>query len=116
MRPFGTDDDDIELNYIFDRNVQSSFAIVNAVESQTPPLVEDTFWAYQDKIVPPMPHTKMSAKLNQHPPKLHSYVVIKKESDADVAHRSKDEESRYLKREERKRCGVSFLSIPFMKA
>lgn len=32
MRPFGMDDDDIELDYIFERNVATSFAIVNRLQ------------------------------------------------------------------------------------
>lgn len=103
MRPFGTDDDDIELNYIFDRNLQSSFAIVNAVEMQSPSLVEDSFWPYQDKVVPRLPHTKMSAKLPEHPPKLHSYVFINKPEDTDTAEPTPADKNRSAKREKRKR-------------
>lgn len=86
MRPLGTDDDDFELNYILDRNIRTSFAIVNAVETaECPPIVEDAFWSYQDKLVPPVNHTKMSSKLAEHPPKLHSYVELKNFDDDEAS-------------------------------
>ena len=36
MRPFGLDDDDIELAYILDRNLVTSFAIVDCLQTQKP--------------------------------------------------------------------------------
>ena len=36
MRPFGLDDDDIELAYILDRNLVTSFAIVDCLQNQKP--------------------------------------------------------------------------------
>ncbi|RCN28702.1 hypothetical protein ANCCAN_25555 [Ancylostoma caninum] len=36
MRPFGLDDDDIELSYILDRNLVISFAIVDCLQADQP--------------------------------------------------------------------------------
>ena len=34
MRPFGTDDDDIELNYILNRHLKAAFAMANDINEQ----------------------------------------------------------------------------------
>ncbi len=86
MRPFGTDDDDIELNYILDRHVQASFTLVNSVCQQSPALVPDKFWRDSgnlDASIYSLPHTKNSAKIKEHPPRLHSYVRLKRAADAE---------------------------------
>ena len=79
MNPFGTDDDDIELNYILDRHIQASFLLVNQVHEQDPPLRKDKFYKSQIYYVP---HTNMSVKIREHPPKLHAVVEIVNPEDA----------------------------------
>ncbi len=87
MRPFGTDDDDIELSYILDRHVQASFTLVNSVCQQSPALVPDKFWRDSnnlDAAIYSLPHTKNSAKIKEHPPKLHAYAKLKHPTDAEL--------------------------------
>jgi hypothetical protein len=44
MKPFGTDDDDIELNWILDRNIRISFALADNVYDQVKlPLISHDF-------------------------------------------------------------------------
>jgi hypothetical protein len=72
MRPFGNDDDDIELNYILDRNVRTGFALVNQVHSQTPPIVEDQFFRLKFGLSNnfSLPHTEHSRKYPDRLPRL----------------------------------------------
>ncbi|EPB76376.1 Bestrophin [Ancylostoma ceylanicum] len=83
MRPFGLDDDDIEMNYILDRNLATSFALVNVLQGiELADLEEDQFWKNKDSKVDPLPHTVFSRQLSEHRPKLHSYVKLGS-SDSD---------------------------------
>ncbi|XP_077983031.1 bestrophin-2a-like [Glandiceps talaboti] len=59
LNPYGGDDDDFELNYIIDRNVQVGFSIVDALHRQIPNLEKDKNW---DQLIVELPYTKSSMK------------------------------------------------------
>ncbi|KAL3993832.1 Bestrophin RFP-TM chloride channel family protein [Acanthocheilonema viteae] len=42
MNPFGDDDDDLEINWLIDRNLQVGMTIVD--QAWEPPLIKDQFW------------------------------------------------------------------------
>ncbi|CAO1430073.1 unnamed protein product [Diamesa tonsa] len=44
MNPFGEDDDDFEVSYMIDRNLQMSYLIVDEMHNEHPELVKDQYW------------------------------------------------------------------------
>uniref|UniRef100_A0A915BQ29 Bestrophin homolog n=1 Tax=Parascaris univalens TaxID=6257 RepID=A0A915BQ29_PARUN len=87
MRPFGMDDDDIELDYIFERNVATSFAIVNRLQmTEYVPLENDAFWSSSNENkIQAIPHTGLSCQTKQHRPVRHvpSYQPINRDDVED---------------------------------
>ncbi|GAU99255.1 hypothetical protein RvY_10285 [Ramazzottius varieornatus] len=44
INPWGEDDDDFEVNWFIDRHVQASYAMVDDMHHEVPPLVKDRYW------------------------------------------------------------------------
>uniref|UniRef100_A0A915JIT6 Bestrophin homolog n=1 Tax=Romanomermis culicivorax TaxID=13658 RepID=A0A915JIT6_ROMCU len=59
INPLGDDDDDFELNYVLDRNVQIAHLLADGVHGQLPPLQKDLYWGQAN---PHVPYTKASMK------------------------------------------------------
>uniref|UniRef100_A0A914W6N2 Bestrophin homolog n=1 Tax=Plectus sambesii TaxID=2011161 RepID=A0A914W6N2_9BILA len=45
LNPLGEDDDDFEINYLLDRNLQAALTIVDYTEDRQPTLEKDIFWS-----------------------------------------------------------------------
>ena len=44
LNPFGENDDDFEVNYLIDRNIITSYMIVDEMHKEHPELLKDPFW------------------------------------------------------------------------
>lgn len=79
LRPLGEDDDDLELNYLLDRNIQVAIATVDEIFDQRPELSLDPFLiSTQSSGTVRLPHTHKSigAKKTEHPPKQHYCLSV----------------------------------------
>ncbi|MCL4139714.1 UNVERIFIED_CONTAM: hypothetical protein GTU68_050806, partial [Idotea baltica] len=65
VNPFGEDDDDFEVNWLIDRNLQVSYLIVDEMHSEHPEMLRDLYW---DEIVPPeLPYTIAAEHFRREP-------------------------------------------------
>ncbi|GIY32958.1 bestrophin-1 [Caerostris darwini] len=64
INPFGEDDDDFELNWCLDRNLQLSYNVVDLMHQSNPRIVKDLFW---DDVEPQLPYTRSSFNLRTQP-------------------------------------------------
>ncbi|KAF6023555.1 hypothetical protein EB796_018152 [Bugula neritina] len=52
INPFGEDDDDFDTNWVFDRNIQTSYLIVDDMHSESPELIKDAYWDSMNFLLP----------------------------------------------------------------
>ena len=93
INPFGEDDDDYEMNWLIDRNLQVAYLIVDEMHAEHPELVKDQFW---DEGVPDeLPYTVAAEEKRQEEPWIEStaeVTVSPKESEFVYHERLEDDE------------------------
>lgn len=66
INPFGEDDDDFEVNWMIDRNLQVSYLIVDEMHHDHPELLKDQYW--DSVLTTELPYTIASMNNREQPP------------------------------------------------
>lgn len=76
INPFGEDDDDFEVVWLVDRNVQMSYTMVDKIQNTLPPLQKDKYW---DRVAPSsLPYTSATKKyMKEFPVQSTRNVIVK---------------------------------------
>ncbi|ROT82590.1 putative Bestrophin-2 [Penaeus vannamei] len=81
VNPFGEDDDDFEINWLVDRNLQVSYLIVDEMHSEHPDLIQDMYW---DEIFPQeLPYTVAAEQFRKVAPQGSTYHIQVPDEEQD---------------------------------